>query len=269
MGFFRSLFGRSSGDATPPRVPAPQAAAKADAPEMIQVFDGYGRPLQVTRADWWDSVLSDNLEKAKGDPDRLYTVVLGALRDGFAEESVPYAEHLHQTDPLRVRGATLLSIAYREAARPADAEQVLTRALADEGRDPTLLTNLAQLQDDPQKAEALLWEALGQDPNADVAFSALLALRREQGGADSEAEAIGRLAERPGSWRAQLWRARADLDRGDLGAPSGATRRSWSASRRPCRPTSSCSSRAIWGSAATPPRPPASPGRRSMPRSTG
>ena len=188
---------------------------------MIQVFDGYGRPLQVARADWWEGVLSGNLEAAKDDPDRLYTVVLGALRDGFVEEALPYAEHLHRTDPLRVRGAVLLGIAYREAGRPVDAEQVLTDALAAEGRDPTLLTNLAQLRDSPAEAEALLWEAIGHDPNAEVAFSALLALRREQGGEASEAEAVARIAEQPGSWRAQLWRARADLDRGDLDAAVG------------------------------------------------
>ena len=220
MGLFRSLFGRSSKPDLPPG-PAPPAAEPAGAPEMIQVFDGYGRPLQVARADWWDSVLSGALEQAKDDPGRLYTVVLDALHNGFAAEAVPYAEHLHQTDPLRIRGATLLSIAYREAGRAPDAEQVLADALATEGRDPTLLANLAQLRRDPAEAEALLWEAIGQDPNADAAFSALLALRREQGGTAAEQEALRRIAEQPGSWRAQLWHARADLDRGDLGAAVG------------------------------------------------
>ncbi len=206
--------GRSAESASP----APDPAAD---PNLIRVFDPYGRELYLTREQWRTEVLPANLEKAKDDPDALASMIMGALRDGFAEDVVAQAEHLHRSDTTPARGATLLGVVYLEMGRQADAERVLKDHLARHGEDPYVLTNLAKAQDvrgDHRLAEDTLWRALELDPNQDSAFAWYVAMHHERAGEAGYLEACSRVARLPSSWRAQVWLARDALQRGDLAA---------------------------------------------------
>jgi hypothetical protein len=97
---------------------------------MIEGYDSYGRKLYMTRQQWRDNVLLGNLEKARGNPEQLYDLLLGALTDGFAADLVSYAEELHRVDSVPERGATILAIVYMQSGRLDDAERVLKSFLA-------------------------------------------------------------------------------------------------------------------------------------------
>jgi tetratricopeptide (TPR) repeat protein len=224
MSFLKRIFGK----AAEPAPGAPQPAATqapprdpASDPNMIRVFDAHGRELFITKEQWRDNVLLGNLEKAKGDPDKLANLIIGALQDGFAKDVIPFAEHLHATDSAPARGATLLGVVYLDVGRPADAERVLRDFLERHGEDAYVLTNLAKAQDargDHQLAETTLWRSIQLDPNQDNGFGWYAAIRRDRDGEAGWLDACRRVAALPSSWRAQLWLARDAIQRGDLPA---------------------------------------------------
>ncbi len=70
-----------------------------------------------------------------------------------------------------------------------------------------ILTNLAKVHSrrgNEAKAEAILWKALERDPNQDNGMGWYAAIHKERGGDGAGLDALYRLAEIPGSWRAQL-----------------------------------------------------------------
>jgi tetratricopeptide (TPR) repeat protein len=227
MSFLKKIFGNrpsSVGGAHQPVSPPSPAPDPATDPNMIRVFDAYGRELFITREQWRDNVLLGNLEKAKGNPDELAALIVGALRDGFAKDVLPYAEHLQGSDPASARGATLLGVAYLAAGQAAAAERVLRGHVTQHGEDPYVLTNLAKALDargDHSAAEATLWRALELDPNQDNGFGWYAAVHRERGGDVGYIEACRRVAALPTAWRAQLWLARDALQHGDVAAALG------------------------------------------------
>ena len=89
-------------------------------PDMIRVFDEYGREMFLTKQQWKATLLG-NLDKARNDPDQLYALLVGALEDGFGADIVSYAEQLHRTDPVFARGATIL--VHPEGSRPTQGGQ--------------------------------------------------------------------------------------------------------------------------------------------------
>jgi len=203
-----------------PNLPAaPAGGDPSKDPNMIRVFDEYGRELFITRQQWRDNVLLGNLERERDKPDQLYNIIVGALRDGFGADVVPFAEHLRQIDPNPARGAILLGIVYVEVNRLDEAQAIFEELIARDGQDSILLTNLARVHSrrgDEAGAEALLWHALELDPNQENAFGWYTGLQAERGGADAALAAYRRVAGLPGSWRARLWLAREALDGNDL-----------------------------------------------------
>src|SRR6202035_5528492 len=66
------------------------------------------------------------------------------------------------------------------------------------------------------KADDILWRALEVDPNQENGVAWYLATHRERGGEPAFREALLRVAALPGSWRAQLWLARQQLESSNL-----------------------------------------------------
>jgi hypothetical protein len=58
-------------------------------PDMIKVYDAYGRELFITRDNWRESVLKGAIEKAWNDADQLAGLVTQLLYDSFFAEAVP------------------------------------------------------------------------------------------------------------------------------------------------------------------------------------
>ena len=108
------------------------------------------------------------------------------------------------------------------------------------GRTGSVLLNLAQVyatRNETERADATLWRALEVEPNLDngLGWYASLAAERaaaglaagspeadqtalQQAGEQAGTEALQRVATLPGSWRAQLWLARGELNRNNLDA---------------------------------------------------
>lgn len=225
MNFFKKLFGQNPPPKPPkppePPEPPPSTAAKpaspddpAQDPNLIRVFDKYGRELFITKEEWRKNVLPGTLQSQWHHPDQLYGVILAALNDGFRAEVVDAARRLHQIDTDAVRGACVWGIVLMEENRLAEAEKVFRDYLAKHGEAGVIFTNLAKVyakRKDDTHAEQLLWHALAVDPNQDNGFGWYEAIHRERGGEEAGLAAMRRVAALPGSWRAQIWLARAAL----------------------------------------------------------
>ncbi|HOG93462.1 MAG TPA: hypothetical protein PLE80_07815, partial [Opitutaceae bacterium] len=223
MSFLKKLFQRSlplePEPTTPSASQSPAPTDPAQDPNMIRVFDGYGRELYITREQWRTQVLLPQLEKSREQPDTLYQTILQSLHDGFLDDIVEATEHLAQIDPIPERGATLLSIVYLKKQRLDEAERVLREFIARHGETGIILTNLAKIhaarQDDAQ-THTTLWRALELDPNQDNALAWFESLEREKNSPAARLAALRRIATLPGSWRARLWLAKEALDRRQL-----------------------------------------------------
>lgn len=219
MSLLHKIFGGKTPENQPSAAGQPSQVDPANDPNMIRVYDGYGREMFITRQQWRDNVLLGNLEKVKADPEQLYGMLVSALQDGFAVDIVPYAEHLWRTDLIPSRGATILGIVYMEVNRLDDAQRVLEGVIAAHGEDGVVLTNLAKVHSrrgDQARAESILWHALEIDPNQDNGFGWYAAIYRERGGEAAELDAFRRVAALPQCWRAQLWLARNALQHSNL-----------------------------------------------------
>lgn len=222
MSFFKKLFGSkpqppppSAGTPTVSKTPTPPVDPAQD-PNLIRVFDAYGREMFITRQAWRDSVLLGHIQKVWHDPDALYSTIAQALRDGFAADLLPAAERLVALEPASERGPVVLAIVHRQLKRPAEAARLLEAHLARHGLTGVLLTNLAQAQADlGQKSVALatLWRGLELDPNQDNAVLWYESTHRETEGPAAGLAALRRIAALSGAWRARLWLARDALTR--------------------------------------------------------
>lgn len=206
-------------------VPAGAAVSRSDDPstdpKLIRVFDKYGQEMFITREQWRDNILMGNIEKAWNNPDELYGLIVQSLHDEFVEEIVPASEQLYRIDHDPSRGATILGIAYMETGRLTEAEQVLSGYLSKHAKNGVVMTNLAKVysqQGLEDKSVQTLWRGLEADPNQDNGVGWYGVIQREKGGEQAGQDALKRIAALPGSWRAQLWLARAELEKGNLKA---------------------------------------------------
>jgi tetratricopeptide (TPR) repeat protein len=206
--------------ASPPLAQAgdiPPGAPGKDA--MIRMWDEFGRERMIRKEDWRRSILPGAVRQGWNDPDALYALILVALDADLSSDIVPAAEQLRQLEPGSPRAACALAIVHLRLRRIGDARAVLQGYTERHGEDAAVLTNLAKVQaeegDEPASTRTL-WRALELDPNLDNALLWHAAIAREQQGASGQQEAFEKIAALPGSWRAELWLARADLARGDL-----------------------------------------------------
>jgi tetratricopeptide (TPR) repeat protein len=186
----------------------------------IQVYDAYGRSLQISRDDWRKSILPSHLKQVWHDPEALAAFVLQSMQDEFFLEMLAPAQHLQRVDPNPERAACLLAVIQLKLERTAEAEQTLTRFIAEHQETGAVLTNLAKVYTAQQRPGTLvgetLWRGLLLDPNQENGLAWFLAREREIAGPEAEGAALQRLAALPGSWRPQLFLAGAALLRRDV-----------------------------------------------------
>lgn len=215
MNVIRGLFGKGKNKPAEPVSSGPSDPSKD--PNLIRVFDAYGRELFVKREQWRD-ILLDTLKKHRDNSDRLYEGLAG-LRDGFVADLLPYAQRLFALEPCTARAAIVLGIVYLETKRLDQAQRVLERFTVERGDDGIVLANLAKVysaQGKLEKSRETLWHALEIDPNQDNGLAWYVALERERGGEAAATSAWEQVSKISGSWRASLWLARAALERKDL-----------------------------------------------------
>lgn len=217
---FGKLFGKSKASDSKSDDPsrAPSLSDPATNPNMIRVYDAYGREMFVTKDTWRSSILPDMIKKAWRDPDQLYPILVQALSDGFEKQIGDAIHHLYDTDPEHGRAACLWGIFLLKDGRPKEAERALMGAMDRIGEQGYLLTNLAKVyeaQGASDRADHTLWHALEVDPNQDNAFSWYWAREKDRKGEEAGIDAVRKIATIPSSWRAQLWLARLDLAKRD------------------------------------------------------
>lgn len=181
---------------------------------MLKVWDAYGRICEISREEWRTKVLPNNFRIAWNKPDDLANLIHASLNDGFIADSLEPARHLYRTDANPKRGATFLAIVLLQLKQFDEAEKVILNTMRQHGEDGVLLTNLAKAysgRGDETLAESTLWHALELDPNLDNGLIWYQAIHRDRGGEKAANEAFHRVAALSGSWRAQLWLARAAL----------------------------------------------------------
>lgn len=234
MGLFDKLFGkkpaaeskpaatpaRPSGGARPgqpvgPFAPAKPASASAGQTDLIQVFDAYGRPMQITKEQWRIQILPGTIQKAWNSPDELYQVIVHALQDGFRADVLAAAEHLFRTDTIRARGTNLWGVVLLEEKRLDEAEGVFQDFLKSNPPDGWIYLNLAKvfsMRGDEARADETLWRGLEIDPNMGNAAGWYFTRAKEKGGDAAGMAALERIAALPGSWRAQAWLAQRAIE---------------------------------------------------------
>lgn len=214
MSILKKLFGgNKSPKPTPPTSSTPPGNPAED-PDMVRVYDGYGRELFITRQQWRDDVLRGAIEKSWDDAEALAGFIIESLRDNFFDEMVKPAERLLQLEEDAERSAVLLAIVYLQLGRLDDSERVLRHHMSRNGESGIVLTNLAKVhaeRGENEKTLATLWHALELDPNQDNGLDWYEAMHREKRGEAAGIDALRRIAAIPGSWRAQLWLARLEL----------------------------------------------------------
>jgi len=214
MNILKKIFGTGK-PAKLNKVEAPGPAVDpASDPNMIRVFDAYGREMFITRQQWRDNVLQGNIEKNWDNAEQLAGFIIQSLHDGFFEEMTKPAERLLQLDEGAERGAVLLAIVYLKVGRLDDSERVLQHHISNFGESGSILTNLAKVyaaRCEDSKTLQTLWRALELDPNQDNGLGWYEAIHREKDGEVSGQEALRQVAAISGSWRAQLWLARSEL----------------------------------------------------------
>jgi tetratricopeptide (TPR) repeat protein len=221
MGLFDNLFGRKKSQARheqpAPFKPAtlpPKKEASGDLskdPNLIKVFDGYGREMFITKEQWRANVLPSTLKENWNNAEQLGAIVIGALNDGFFPDVLNAAKQLHHIDSVPSRGACVYGIALMKNKRLDDAEKVFRNYIEKHGEEGSVLTNLAKVyseRNEHEKAMEILWRSLQVDPNLDNGLMWFAAVQREKGGPEAAMDALRRVAALPGSWRAQLWLAR-------------------------------------------------------------
>jgi tetratricopeptide (TPR) repeat protein len=194
-----------------------QPAELQNNPDLIRVYDKYGREMYITREQWRTSVLPGALASNWNNPDQLYGIIVQSLNDGFRSDVLKAAEQLFKIDPDHVRRACLWGAILMEEDRLDDAEKVFRDFISRRGDDGIILTNLAKVyakRKNNAEAERILWHALEINPNQDNGMYWYHAIHKERGGDQSAIESLHKIASLPGSWRAQLWLARHELEKG-------------------------------------------------------
>ena len=190
------------------------------APEpTIQVYDKYGRELQLSREHWRNDILPAVLKSNWDNGDGLYAGILQALNDNFIEEVAGAAARLRELEPDSARSATALAFVKMRQGHLDDAQRLLEEYVEKHGPEGVVLNNLAKVhaeRGDNDRAEDALWRSLEVDPNHDNSLGWYEALHRERGGSAGAMDALRRVAALPNAWRARVGLARHALDARDL-----------------------------------------------------
>lgn len=212
MGFLKKLFGKESQKET---TQSRTVEEMRDDPNLIQIYDEYGREMFIDKETWRKDVLPGTITDNWSKPDELYGVIVGALNDGYYQDVIKAAKHLNQIDPIPVRGSCILGIVLMKNGNLDEAENVLNSYTKKFGEDGVVVTNIAKVQAERGQldiAEKTLWHALELDPNQDNAVEWWSAIHHERSGKEGYVSALEKVAKLKGSWRAQLWLARVALE---------------------------------------------------------
>lgn len=206
MGLISKIFGRFTGSTAP-----------SNTQPRIKVFDGHGQELEIERNVYREKVLPVQFEEAGNDPEKLYSAIVLALGDEFFAEAVAPARRFLGIDQGSERATVVLGIALMRSGRLDEAQQIFELYIDEQGESGAVLTNLAKVyasRGEEDRAESTLWRSLNVDPNQENGLEWWGALHGERGGSSAFLNAMIQAASIAGSYRPQLWIAKAYLEAG-------------------------------------------------------
>ncbi|RCV55915.1 hypothetical protein [Marinitenerispora sediminis] len=163
--------------------------------------------------------LAERVAEAWHDPERLRSLVLGALDGGSGREVLPAAERLREIDEDAERGTLVLALALRGCAEHRRAEDVLLRHIRTHGGGADTwfaLAPLASWRGSTADVDTALDNALRYDPDH---ADALAWGYKHQARRHGDEHAVRWLTERSRqSWRATVMLGELALHRGDAGS---------------------------------------------------
>lgn len=188
-------------------------------PKLIKAYDKYGRELLIPAEKWRTELLPGQIEREWKEPKALYHTIAFAVQDGFEADVLEASRRMCALAPADEGVVCLHGIVLLRNGLAAEAEALYRAFLSDHPESAYVLTNLAKVLaergDDPG-AQELLWQSLILDPNQDNGLLWWGAIYQERAGDAGFVDSMRKVAEIPGSWRAQLWLARKALEANDL-----------------------------------------------------
>ncbi len=216
MNFIKKLFGKKKTDSSDDDI-APVEVDRNN--EGIAVYDKSGSKFAIEKDQYRKNVLPGIFKTSWDNPQELYNAIIMALNDGFSAETLEPARRLFEIDQIHERGATIFGISLLKNERYAEAQAHFESYISKNGKSGVLLTNLAKaysFQGNETRAKEVLWEAIELFPNLSNAVEWLAAMGKEKDGEKGYLETMSRISELDGSWYADLWLARHDLESSNL-----------------------------------------------------
>jgi len=181
-------------------------------------FDGKQR-VDMDKEEYRKKVLPRNIKMCWARPDQLYSLIVTTIQDGLPADVIKSAEHLIIIDKDSERSNVIYAILLEETGNIDKAEQVLDGFVQRHGETGVVLTNLAKIYAErrqDEKAEKTLWRGLTIDPNQENGMLWYVARQHEHNGKAGYIDALKKISDLKGSWRAQLYLARECLEKKDL-----------------------------------------------------
>ncbi|MBK9154157.1 MAG: hypothetical protein IPM25_08070 [Chloracidobacterium sp.] len=207
MGFLKKIFGAHAD--------VEQKQSSNERNDVVIAYDEYGNEFAIAKDDYRKTILAEKFREVRDNPDKLYDVLVISLQDGFFEDCLAPARRLMEIEKQTERSAAILGITLMQNRRLKEAKTVLEDFLYQKGASGIILTNLAKVkaeEGDIEGSQETLWQALNVDPNQENGLKWFAALARDEKGDDGFYEAIEQVSKIKGSWRPQLWLARALLE---------------------------------------------------------
>ena len=162
---------------------------------MLDFMDIHGRPIKITK-ETYKSVLPKNIEDKWNNPDELYDLLFGAIKDGFFVEIEEAAKHLIEIDSNRERSICLYGILQMKLNNYTKAENIFLNYLKENPKSGYVLTNLSKVQHELGKtamAMNTLEKGLKIDPNQENGLYLWIACKTKIMGIDPQPNYVDNL----------------------------------------------------------------------------
>lgn len=180
------------------------------AEELLTMFDAEGKEVKVSRRQWVEQILPENIRDAWDDPEALYALLVAAVNEKMGPSIYDSIKRLAQIDPDPHRPAVLEGVALMQEGKSAEAEQIFRAFIDQHGPTASMMTNLAKIaseRGEHAQSEEMLQQALALDANLEGCLAWHVNLQRQRGGDEAAWNALKEIGRDEKNWRARLWMA--------------------------------------------------------------
>jgi tetratricopeptide (TPR) repeat protein len=180
------------------------------AEELLTMFDAEVKEVQITRRQWVEQILPENIREAWDDHEALYALLVAAVNEKMGPSIYDSIKRLAEIDPDPHRPAVLEGVALMQEGKNGEAERVFRTYIEKHGPTASMMTNLAKIaleRGENAQSEEMLQKALELDANLEGCLAWHINLTRSRGGDEAAWNALKQIGQNPKNWRARLWMA--------------------------------------------------------------